>query len=391
MFSPIKIGDFVVKNRVALAPVGRGECDLDGKPNDQNICAYTAIAKGGVGWIAIEHTIVSYKYGRQAHRLMAICGDEQLVKWRQLAEAVHAFDVVAVVELSLGLGRWAIKRHSVEIVAPSEVAGTVRGAPRGLRRQEGLTVSKPRELTTIEIEELEDMFVAGAKRIKRAGFDGIEIHAANGYLLAQFLSPATNKRRDKYGGSFQKRLTLPLNLITKTRKAVGNNKFLLGIRISADEHFNGGYSIEDAKDMVPTLVDAGLDYVHLSSGCNSALKWLLPPKDGMLIDESAQIKKVSRVPVFCPNIHLPKSGEEAIKNGKADVVSLGRALISDPEWANKAREGRVKDIVKCTFCNTCVALLNDFRVRCPLNPKVGWERFLPEYWPPPVSIPAVRD
>lgn len=391
LFSPIKVGDLEVKNRLAFAPTGRGDCDLDGTPNDQTICGYVAIAKGGVGWVVVEHTLANLKYGKGMGRTLSIHDDLQLLVWRRLSDAIHAFDAVAVVQLNIGLGRWARRRYATEIVGASPVAGVipVGSVPRGLKALEGFEGPVPRELTTAEVEQLADLFVAAAKRLQRAGFDGIEIHA-HSYLLGQFLSADTNRRTDKYGGNVEKRLTLALNLIDKTKQACGKRDFLVGIRLSADEHYRGGRTIEETKAIIPPLVGAGLDYIHISSGCLSALNWSLPPKEGMLLEESAEIKKVSSVPVMCPNIHLPKTGEEAIVDGKADMVSLSRTLLADPNWPTKAKGGRVKDIVHCTFCNTCWVYHGwQLGIRCPENPNLGRERFMSEYWPPPVRVAPV--
>ncbi|MDP6100318.1 MAG: NADH:flavin oxidoreductase [Dehalococcoidia bacterium] len=393
LFSPVKIGNFQAKNRIAAAPTGRGDCNPDGTPNDQTICSYVALAKGGVGLVIVELTMAINNYGQGMSRLLGIHSDSQMLSWRQLSDTLHALKALAVVQLSPGIGRWARRRDSIEVVAPSEVGGEIPlgSAPKGLKRFEGARSSRPRALTTEEVEEMGELYVAAARRVKRAGFDGIEFHGAHGYLLAQFLSPATNRRQDKYGGSFERRLTFPLNLILKTREAVGND-FILGFRISGDEHMEGGYSLEDTRKMVPALIGAGLDYIHVSSGCISAWNWTFPPKEGVIAPEAAEVKKVSSVPVICPNIHLPRLGESVIAEGKADIVSLSRGLLCDPQWPNKVREGREKEIVKCLFCNTCLDHIhNDFGVRCPQNPRVGWERFFPEYQPPLVTVPRVQD
>lgn len=393
LFSPVKIGNFQAKNRIAAAPTGRGDCDSDGTPNDQTICSYVALARGGVGLVIVEHTLAISSYGPGLSRILGIYGDSQMLSWRQLSDALHTLGVLAVVQLSPGIGGWARKRDSIEVVAPSEVRGEIPlgSAPKGLKRFEGARGTRPRALTTEEVEEMEELYVAAARRVKRAGFDGIEIHGAHGYLLAQFLSPATNRRQDKYGGSFERRLAFALNLIANTREAVGSN-FILGFRISGDEHMEGGFSLEDTKRMVPTLIGAGLDYIHLSSGCNSAWNWTFPPKEGVIVQEAAEVKAVSSVPVICPNIHLPRLGENVLAEGKADIISLSRGLLCDPQWPNKVAEGREKEIVKCLFCNTCLDYLhNDFGVRCPQNPRVGWERFFPEYRPSPVTVPRVQD
>jgi len=254
--------------------------------------------------------------------------------------------------------------------------------PRGLKEFEGRTGPIPRELSISEIEELENLFIAAVTRIKKAGFDGIEIHGAHGYLLANFLSPLSNQRTDKYGGSLENRLTLALNLIHKSREAVGRD-FIIGFRISGDEHLPGGLSLEDTLQIVSLLEDAGIDYIHLSSGTMESWKYTFPDEDGALTPEAEAVKKEVNIPVICPNFHDPKKAVQAMRAGNVDIVSLSRGLLADPQWPNKVRDGRIDEIQRCLLCNWCLqTLFQGFHTRCATNPNVGRERFIPEYFPP---------
>lgn len=191
----------------------------------------------------------------------------------------------------------------------------------------------------------------------------------------------SNKREDIYGGSFGKRLTLPLNLIQKTREKVGK-KFILGFRISGDEHVEGGLTLQDNLELLPILAKAGLDYIHLSSGRQEAFKHLFPEKEGIILMEAEAIKKAVDIPVICPNIHDPKLAETVIQEKRIDVVSMSRGLLADPEWPNKVQEGRKEDIRRCVFCYNCLKTLwSGIGVRCTVNPDVGRERFLDKYRP----------
>jgi 2,4-dienoyl-CoA reductase-like NADH-dependent reductase (Old Yellow Enzyme family) len=244
-----------------------------------------------------------------------------------------------------------------------------------------MTGVTPRELTTEEVLELEQDFLSAAMRIKRAGFDGIEIHGAHGYLLADFISPLVNKRKDIYGGSFEKRLTLPLNLIRRAREKAGPN-FLLGFRISGDEHVEGGLTLQDNLELTPTLANAGLDYIHLSSGRQEAFKYLFPEQEGTILPEAEAIKEVVDIPVICPNIHDPILAEKIVQENRIDMVSMSRGLLADPEWPNKAQKGRVSEIQRCVFCYNCLKSLWDgLGTRCSVNPEVGRERFIAKHQP----------
>ena len=382
LFEPIKIGSVTSKNRIAFAATGMGTAAPDGSVTDQTLCNYVARSMGGAGWITVEHSTCTDKYGVG---LLCFHSDRQLLGLRDLADAIHAFGAVAIVQLGLGFGRQGNpSRLGTDLVAPSQLPYRIEegSTPKGLKWMENSTGASPRELTTAKVEELEALYEDSAERIKKAGFDGIEIHGAHGYLLAQFVSTHTNNRTDKYGGSFDKRLTLPKNIIRKVRKRLGPD-FVLGYRISGDEHVPGGLCLEDTKRIIPILVAEGLDFVHLSSGCIGALKYVFPEEEGVILPEARVLKEVSEVPVICPNIHTPALARKIIAEGQVDMVSLSRSLIADPDWPNKVRNGREDLIQKCIRCNSCISnLYRSFGTRCVVNPSVGKERFILQYHPP---------
>lgn len=378
LFEPIMLGKQEVKNRIAFAPTGMGTADERGGVTDQVLCHYVARAKGGAGLIIVEHTMSNYKYGLAGTGAMGFHRDRNLAGMFDLAHAIKAFGATAVVQLSLGLGRESgVGPSPVSVQYPS---GSM---PKSLRHFEGRSLPAPKALSIAEIDELVNLFVSSAMRIKTAGFDGIEIHGAHGYLLASFLSPHANQRTDEYGGSFNKRLALALKLVRKSREALGD-KFIIGFRISGDEHIPGGLSLGDTRKIAPVLENEGVDYIHLSSGTLESKTHMCPVEEGIILPEAEAVKKAVRIPVICPNFHSPELAEDAVKEGKVDVVSLSRGLLADPQWPNKVKEGRVDDIQKCLLCNSCLrSLFEGFHTRCVVNPNVGRERFIPEYFPPP--------
>ncbi len=386
LFEPIKVGAVTAKNRIAFAPTGMGTAPVDGSVTDQALCHYVAHAKGGAGWITVEHVLCTNKYGTG---ILSFYSDRHLLGMRDLSDVIHAFGAVGIVQLGLGAGRQGDPvRLGAGLVAPTgEPYRVAPGTtPRGLRWMEGQVGATPRELTTAEVEELEDLYADSAERIMRAGFDGVEIHGAHGYLIAQFVSPLSNKRDDAYGGSCEKRLTLPRRIIRKVRKRVGG-RFVVGYRISGDEHVPGGLTLEDTKEIVPALVAEGLDFVHLSSGRMEALRYLYPDEEAVILPEVRPVKDVVSVPVICPNIHSPALAEQVIQDGTADMVSMCRAHLADPEWPNKVHEGREDEIQRCILCNSCIkSLWSLFGTRCAVNPRVGAERFVTEYAPPVGSL-----
>lgn len=384
LFEPIKIGHLKVKNRVAFAPTGMGTAGPNGSITDQTICHYVARAKGGAGLIIIEHSLCSLEHWKLDVPILSFHSSSSMVWMKDLADAIHHFGAKSVVQLSLGLGRQSSMRAAgTELAAPSALPYFVSegSTPRALRYLEGSRGDVPRELKAEEILVLERNFLRAAMRIKKAGFDGIEIHGAHGYLLADFISPLINRRTDSYGGSIEKRLSLPLRLIKKMREKAGK-KFVIGFRISGDEHTEGGLTLEDTLNVVRELANAGLDYIHLSSGRQEALKHLFPEKEGIILPEAEAVKKAVDIPVICPNIHDPALAEKITGENRVDMVSLSRGLLADPEWPNKTREGRVEEIRRCVFCYHCIKSLWDgLGTRCSVNPDVGRERFIAEYQP----------
>jgi 2,4-dienoyl-CoA reductase-like NADH-dependent reductase (Old Yellow Enzyme family) len=247
----------------------------------------------------------------------------------------------------------------------------------------------PYEMTVEEIRREQDEFANSLRFAVGAQFDGIELHAPHGYLEHQFLSPLTNKRTDLYGGSLQNRMRFIVETYLKSREAVGPD-YLLGMRMSADEHLPGGFTHEEALEVARTMTALGVDYVHLSDGSYEALKYFFPEEDGTMLDEAANFKKATNLPILCPSVHDPYMAEEAIAAGKCDIISLGRQMFSDPEWGNKVAEGRVSDIKRCKRCNECLMRTAvGLVVRCIQNPNTGREKYMPEYWRPPVKVKSV--
>jgi len=241
-----------------------------------------------------------------------------------LAEVIHFTGAKAVVQVVLGQGAQALFKHPRrDLVAPSEISTGIyeEGLPKALKKVGNIQGEKARALTDQEIEELIQGVVQASRIIKEAGFHGVELHGAHGYLLAEFVSPLYNKREDEYGGSFEKRLTLPLRLIEGIRKEVGD-RFLIGYRMSGDEHVDGGLDLEESVKVAMSLEKMGIDFVHLSSGCYQALNWLFPEQEGVMLPESKAFKAALDIPVICPNIHDPHTTERALDEGLADMISL---------------------------------------------------------------------
>lgn len=391
LFEPLSLGSLELSNRVALAPTYVGMGDDRGNLTDQSLCYYYARAVGGCGLIIVEGTGVTGRYAFAPNFGLAAGGDGYIPRFRDLARVIHWGGARAVIQLLLGQGAQALRSYEQRpMVGPSDIPAPVQreGVPKALAsfRKQGSEEApeRPRALTLDEIKYLKGAFVKAALRVKRAGFDGVEIHGAHGYLLAQFTSPYFNRRMDEYGGSSEKRWRLPMELIREIKDAAGN-QFAVGYRFSSREWIPDGMELPEAIDMAKALVDAGADYLSVSHGCHGSMIRVSPRGEGEMTQDAAAIKKAVHVPVMCPNYQDPDKAAQAVSSGSVDMVALSRALLADPQWVNKVREGNAETIQACVRCYTCLRSFNVDRlpVRCSVNPMLGFERFDPGCLPKP--------
>jgi 2,4-dienoyl-CoA reductase-like NADH-dependent reductase (Old Yellow Enzyme family) len=404
LFESIRIGNVELKNRVALAPMNTlFEVLTGGLINDQVIAFYIARAKGGFGLIytgAIIGTRMANQYPYFTNPILY--EPKHVGGMFQLTEAVHRIGAKIFAQMWIGAGRQA---HAIPGLPPPPAPSPIpferldeylsedfkilqKKYPNVAKLLGGpvATGDVPREMTVEEIRFEEDEFTNSCLLAAKAGFDGIEIHAAHGYLLHQFLSPRSNQRNDIYGGSLENRMRFLVETTEKVLEKIRKytRHCAITVRLSADEHMPGGVTHEEIKAVVKKLADLGIDGLQLSSGSYEALKFAYPKEDGSMLNEAASFKNTVDIPIITPSVHAPKLAERALRDSKTDMISLGRQGLCDPDWPNKAREGRIKDIQRCIKCGTCLSRLRlGIPVACPYNPNLGRERFVPEYWPPP--------
>ncbi|HYB21931.1 MAG TPA: FAD-dependent oxidoreductase, partial [Thermodesulfobacteriota bacterium] len=220
----------------------------------------------------------------------------------------------------------------------------------------------------------------GAIRAKTAGYDGIELHGAHGYLIAQFMSASSNHRNDWYGGNLQNRMNFPLEIIRGIKKSLGQD-YPLSFRISAEEFVEGGRSLEESKQTAQILEEHGIHVLNVSAGTYDSMPKMIEPMsydEGWKIYLAEEIKKVVKVPVIGVGvIRTPAIAEKILREGRVDFLALGRALLADPHWPNKAREGRADEINRCISCNDgCISgrISRDLHIRCAVNPSTGREK-----------------
>jgi 2,4-dienoyl-CoA reductase-like NADH-dependent reductase (Old Yellow Enzyme family)/thioredoxin reductase len=240
----------------------------------------------------------------------------------------------------------------------------------------------PRELSVAEIQQIEEDFAAAARRAAAAGFDAVEVHGAHGYLIAAFLSPFSNRRVDEYGGGIRGRARFALEVVQRVRQAVGPEYPIL-FRLSAEERVEGGLTIDQTRVLAPLLEQAGVDALHVSVGNYATPGGLITaPMDverGFLVPLVAEIKRVVSVPVIAVDrLHDPLLAEQVLAQGEADLIAIGRGLLTDPDLPEKARRGALDEILPCIACNqACIApLMRQQPVSCLLNPRCGREREL---------------
>jgi 2,4-dienoyl-CoA reductase (NADPH2) len=362
LFTPIKINNVELKNRVVLTAMHLGYTP-EGGVTDRLTDFYTVRAKGGVGLIIVGGCRIDEYAG--AGSMLRIDDDRFIPGLRALTDRVKAEGSKIAAQLYQA-GRYA---HSSMIGGKKPIsASAVRSK---------LTGESPRALELDEIPALQDKFAEGALRAKDSGFDAVEILGSAGYLISQFLSPLTNKREDKYGGSFENRMRFGLEVTEKVRKAVGPDYPII-MRLAGNEFMKGGNTNEEAKTFASELEKAGVDLFNVTGGWHETripqLTMFVPRKGFVYLAQG--IKSAVSVPVLSSNrINDPYLAEEIIGNGQADLVTIARGFLADPDFLVKAREGKSDQIYHCVACNQgCFdAIFLNRPVTCLVNPRAGKE------------------
>ncbi len=366
VLEPIQIEPMKVKNRIVMPSMVTNYATTDGAVTERFKTYHQTRAKGGVGLITVEATYV-HPSGKGFQNQLGIYKDELIPGLKSLTEVVHGCGAKIAVQLYHAGRQTTSKVTGMSVVAPSPIPCPVK--------QE-----MPRELSLDEIKELVEAFGQAARRAKEAGFDTVEIHGAHGYLLNQFLSPYSNKRTDEYGGAFENRMRFPLEVVKKVREEVGED-FAVIYRMSAEEYVPGGLTLEDTRVFARKLVEAGIDALHISGGVYESSAMIIQPAaipQGCFVENAAAIKEAinGEVPVIVVGrIKDPVMAEQILREGKADLVAMGRALLADPELPKKVSEDKVEEIRKCIGCNQgCIdRLFQDLDITCLANALTGYE------------------
>ncbi len=410
LFSPMNIGSVTIKNRIVMAPMMLGFGTFDGTATPQMMDYYEEHAKGGAGLIFTEVSRINDRNGASFMSQLGMSRDYQVEPMREMAERIHKHGAKLFIQLhhpgrqNVGLlvgmipfciamdkrfpffrkmlykivpfGKVLLKYHLVPLVmSPSRCERSY------------FSDSTNRTLRKREIKKLINQFAEAAARVYRSGADGVELHASHGYLIQQFLSPNTNKRKDEYGGSLENRMRFLLEIIKKIRRKCGSD-FPVIVRLTVDECYDKigkpgkGYGLEEGLRMAKKLEQAGVDAIDVSTGAYDTFNyWLEPPsfECGWRAYMAEAVKREVSVPVIAANlIRSAEQAERQLQEHMQDFVSLGRPLLADPYWPEKVSAGKEKYVKRCISCLYCIESMSDNAFigshgKCSVNPFVGRE------------------
>jgi len=325
LLDPITIGSLSLKNRIVMPPMATELATTEGEVTSDLVKHYKRRAKG-LGLLIVEHSYVA-RGGKLSPHQLGIYGDKLIAGLARLADQIRAVDTPIAVQINHA-GR----------MAKSDVCGVQPVGPSAIPHSKEFEI--PRELGKDGIEELVEAFSSAAQRAVEAGFNAVEVHGAHGFLLNQFMSPLSNKKTDEYGGKLENRMRFPIKIIERIKEKIGN--FPLLYRLGADDMQPGGLTLDESKVFAQELVKAGVHAIDVSGGMIGSrpveLKGI-----GYFVPLAEAIKEVVHVPVIgVGRIRTPEFADEVIRKNRADLVTVGRAMLADPKWALKANKSLQK-------------------------------------------------
>ena len=376
LFSEGKIGKLTLKNRLVMSPMGIGLAELDGSPSEEMIAFYEARAEGGAGLIIPEITRINDINGVGLLRQLSVTKDRHIAPLARLAEAVHRHGAKIFIQL----------HHPGRETNCQLIGGQSVVAPSAIMCK--FTKQPTRALENAEVKALVQQFIDGAVRVKKAGCDGVELHAAHGYLINQFLSPYTNKREDEYGGSFENRMRFIGEIIAGIRQACGVD-FPICVRLSVEEFLDKTgvtedyIHIQDGVKIAMALEKMGIDVINVSCGIYETGSVCVEPSSfpqGWRRELIKAVKDHVGIPVIGNSaIREPGVAEKFLEDGVEDFVGLGRAWLADEQWGKKVLEGRENALNKCISCMRCFESLEEYNAaglpaECAVNPRTAREK-----------------
>ncbi len=376
------IGGMEIRNRVIMAAMGiRGTTEDDGDWGERTQAFYVARAAGGVGMIVPEMVFVSRALEPSASTCIDLASDSHLESVRRLADSLHRYDCRLCIQLTAGFGRvvppfMAPDWWTDDPLPPEYQPVSASGNPNHYLPERRKFDSRP--LTTDEAAAHAQAFGYAARRAREAGADCVELHGHEGYLLDQFMTGLWNRRTDRYGGSREKRLTFAREAIDAIRREAGED-FPIIYRYGLTHYLPGGREPEEGLWIAGQLEQMGVDALHIDAGCYESHWWPHPPQyqpPGCMVDLAEQVRQRVSIPVIAVGrLQDPEVAERVLAEERADFVALGRALLADPDWVNKVRDGRAADIIPCISCHEgCLQQMTQGKpTSCAVRPVTGHE------------------
>ena len=372
LFQPLRVGGIELKNRIVMPPMDTCAFNFDGTVTPKLMPYMRNRAKGGVGLIIQECADTSWPEGKNGPRELRMDVPDSITFLHDMINVVHSFGTKIILQLNhAGFQSNPVNCEGRQSVCPSDFNGA-------------------RAMTHEEVQKVIQDFIHCAQNAKLAGYDGVELHAAHGYLLNCFLNPAINHRDDEYGGTLENRMRMLKEIICGIREACGR-PFIISVRLGYAD--NPGNSLEDMVQVSCWCEEAGADMINVSSGFNPPMdtnptQWA---EEGLYVPYAEAEKKKVHIPVaVVGKLKTPEYCAGVIQSEKADLVCIGRQLLCDPEWPNKILQDRIHEIRPCLSCfDGCMgALLTRNEItRCSINPYVGFEDYQSENNVPKTADP----
>ncbi len=379
LFEPINIGGIEIPNRFVRSATHDGFSTVDGVITDESVAFIEDLAKGGVGLIVVGFAYVT-PTGQAVPNQNAIYDDRFIAKMKQVTEAVHNYDSKVILQIGDSGSQSAVAaQRGIRPLAPSgrkrqwasfegseEVTHTEKGSPEYKMKT---TAMEPLEMTEEQIERTINAYGEAARRVREAGFDGVQFHGGHGYLISEFASPATNSRTDGWGGPLENRMRFILSCYKSVRKTVGED-YPVMIKLGVEDQIEGGLKLAEGVEMARALAETGMDAIEVSEGVEQEPGHHIRTgvdtreKEAYYLDWAREVRKEVKIPLFLVGGNRSFDIMESIvEGGTADCISLCRALIREPHLIERFRKGD-REIAKCISCNGCLVRLQQGRLEC---------------------------
>lgn len=388
LFTPVSVGGLALENRVVMSPMATNLAATDGTVSDDLVAYYARRAQSRPGLLTVEMTVLDFPRGKAGTVSLRIDDDEVIPGLRRLVEAVDLWGVPAALQLGHAGGNTTL----------AKTRGRAPVGPSPTRFAGGRTLATQADDSTLT--DLTRQFGAAAARARRAGFAAVNLHGGHTYLLAQMLSPLRNRRTDAWGGSLDGRMRFATMAIEQIQTQAGRD-FPIIYRFSADEFLPGGRDLAESLEVARRLEALGVAMLDITAGASApvadaavgveaqwkGLRAAIEPMsfgEGWKAGLAGEIRRVVRIPVSAVGvIRTPQTAERILAEGTADLVTLGRALIAEPDWLDLARTGTPERIRPCISCNECSRVRQelDGPIRCAVNADTGRERLTSVGWP----------